>query len=414
MKILWVVNIVFGSFCEEYGIKRKNVGGWIAGLANQLERYKEEYDIGFCFPIIDDDHMKNGVLNGSKFYSFKYSKSDYRSDVKDQFKEIILDFNPDVIHIWGTEYPHTLEMVNACEEMHCLDKAVIHIQGLVSYLARHYLEDIPPEYLLEKTEGYLSLVEERDDFVRRGKYEEEALRKVKHAIGRTDWDNACAVRLNPAVRYHYCAEVLRDAFYESVNTWNYKDCEKHSILVSQGHYPIKGLHYILCAMPDVLKMYPDAIVYIGGHSPLEKNGAGNVSPYGRYIDSLIKENHLEHHIIFLGTLDECDMIKMYQRCNVFVSSSSIENSPNSVCEAQMIGCPVVASYVGGVGSIFVQNGYSFQYQHNAEYMLAFYIKKLFDLETFKYMETGKQVPDEICNNCLEIYKEISGTKLRNC
>lgn len=33
------------------------------------------------------------------------------------------------------------------------------------------------------------------------------------------------------------------SFYEG--SWNPEHCEPHSIFVSQGDYPLKGLHYLL-------------------------------------------------------------------------------------------------------------------------------------------------------------------------
>ena len=45
------------------------------------------------------------------------------------------------------------------------------------------------------------------------------------------------------------------------------------------------------------------------------------------------------------------MVSEYLNCNVFVCPSSIENSPNSIGEAQLLGVPIIASKVGGVPSI---------------------------------------------------------------
>ena len=39
------------------------------------------------------------------------------------------------------------------------------------------------------------------------------------------------------------------------------------------------------------------------------------------------------------------MKEQYLKANVFVSASSIENSPNSVLEAMAVGAPVVSSFV---------------------------------------------------------------------
>jgi len=42
------------------------------------------------------------------------------------------------------------------------------------------------------------------------------------------------------------------------------------------------------------------------------------------------------------------MIDEYLNCNVFICPSSIENSPNSLGEAQVLGTPCIASFAGGI------------------------------------------------------------------
>ena len=183
MKVLWLCNIVLPDFSTEFGLKKNYAGGWMTGMLHQLKNCND-ITIAVCTPIIDSQRAKDGICDGYRYYSFSFGCNDYQEEVKERFKVILADYKPDVIHIWGTEYPHTLEMVNACQEFNLLGKVVINIQGLVSVYAQHYYAGIPEQYRRIKSEGYHTLEWEYDDFVHRGKYEIEALRKVQHVIGR--------------------------------------------------------------------------------------------------------------------------------------------------------------------------------------------------------------------------------------
>ena len=188
-------------------------------------------------------------------------------------------------------------------------------------------------------------------------------------------------------------------------------CEKHSVFVSQAGYAIKGLDYLLRAMPDIIKDYPDAHVYIAGTNPMVNNPrSGYITPYGVFLKNIISELNLQDNVSFLGRLNAKQMIQMYLKANVFVSCSRIENSPNSVCEAAIIGTPIVSSYVGGIENLAEKITNIYLYQPGVEYMLAFYIKKVFKTDKFAIhsnkilefmdrqnnMETTWKIYQELC------------------
>ena len=77
-------------------------------------------------------------------------------------------------------------------------------------------------------------------------------------------------------------------------------------------------------------------------------------------------------------MSEEEIIAQYLSANVFVSSSVIENSSNSISEAMILGTPIVASYVGGTPSIVTHGQDGLLYQCDAYYMMAIYISKIFD------------------------------------
>ena len=133
------------------------------------------------------------------------------------------------------------------------------------------------------------------------------------------------------------------------------------------------------AFPDILKEYPDAVVYTTGKNPLSKPLVKRRG-YEAYIVRLIKKYRLEDRIIYLGYQNQEQMADLYLKANVFVLPSSIENSPNSLGEAMMIGTPCVAADVGGVGNFITHKEDGYTYQSDAPYMMAYYIKMIFEEE----------------------------------
>lgn len=386
MKILWLCNIVLPQFASEFNLQPTVIEGWIEGMLHQMEQRAE---IALCFPLIDQWRKKDGEVNGHKYYSFSYSAYEYNPQTEEKFVEIIKAYRPDIIHIWGTEFPHTLAMINACEKMGLLDRVIVNIQGLVEPCSLYYLDHIPDICLYQENECGDSLRKAQEEFKIKGDFERKTLLKIKHVIGRTDWDFAWIKHINYNIIYHHAGEILRDEFYEIKRNWSCEACERHSIFVSQAGYAIKGFDYLLYALPDIVKDYPDAQIYVGGKNPLEPDQrTGYITPYGIYLKNIIKEIGLQDKVSFLGRLNSQQMIEMYLKANVFVSCSRIENSSNSICEAAMIGTPIVASYVGGIRNLNENINNIYLYQPGAEYMLAFYIKKMFEKDTF-VIDTSK-------------------------
>ena len=257
-------------------------------------------------------------------------------------------FAPDCVHLHGTEYAHGLAFLRACPNV----RTVASIQGIVSSYARYYLaglttcDIIKSLTLRDVLRG--TIWAGKRSFEKRGRLEIEIVNRLQHIIGRTSWDKAHVLAINPTIQYHFCNETLRPEFYGK--TWTYEECEKHSIFVSQANYPIKGLHQLLKAMPLILDRYPDTKIYVAGADVAKMKGLRQKvcqTGYGRYVAKLIKQYHLEDKVFFTGSLSAEQMCRRYLASNVFVSASAIENSPNSLGEAQLLGVPCLASYVGG-------------------------------------------------------------------
>lgn len=421
MKVLWLCNHALPMFANALNKTVFHTGGWMTSLLEDI-RQAAECQMAVCFPLQDVNSICKGSVEKIAFYGFpnKQSLSANTENMRRSFIEIIEEFRPDVIHVFGTEYLHALAMLQAGRERQIDDRIVISIQGMVSVYGRwHYTEGLPQRavnmFTLRDIVKRDNIALARKKFLKRGKAEEKTLKLAKHVIGRTDWDRAAVRMINPNAEYHFCNESLRDSFYH--NTWDIGRIEKHTIFVSQCSYPIKGFHYLLQAMPIILREYPDARVITTGvdllHMTLKQRVKMN--SYQVYLRSLIRKYNLEDHVVFLGALSEEQMCRQYLSANVFVSPSTVENSPNSVGEAMLVGCPVVASDVGGVKNMLEHGKEGFVYQSSAPYMLAYYVSSIFSDDKLAVAlskharEHAKNTHDraENLNQLMRIYKSIA-------
>lgn len=381
MNILWLCNIPLPEASNLLNEIPLPFGGWLVNSANVLSQ-QDNISLSIAFPINGVDEIK--VLKGKRinYYAFPPVTNKMLSFNLGNvyFEKILNTVRPDIVHIYGTEYPHTLSMVNTCNNMNI--KVVISIQGLVSICFQHYMAYLPSKiqnrFTIRDFIKRDNLKQQQRKFFINGKYEIEAIKKVRHVIGRTNWDKACTEQINPNAKYHFCNETLREEFYK--HKWLLENCEKNSIFVSQASYPIKGLHFVLEAMPFILQKHPNAKLYVSGPNITKSDTLKEKlkqTSYAKYVGELIKKYNLKDNVIFTGLLDEKEMCERYLKSNVFVCSSSIENSPNSLGEAMILGVPCVASDVGGVTDMLKHKEEGFVYQTDAPYMLAYYVCKIF-------------------------------------
>lgn len=407
---------------EACDLKQSVQGGWILSVATALEQ-REDIEFSVVLQTKAAPEGIRYVQKGSSLYVTVNLRDDSDEALIRVFETILKKVSPDIIHIWGTEYRHSWAMTKAAANTAMIEKVVVSVQGLVSMIANHYMGGIPGKYQLIPSFRDLlrkdTLKKQRKSLIERGKYEQDMLKIVHHVIGRTFWDRACISLMNPKACYHFNNETLRETFYTS--QWSYEKCRKHSIFVSQTHYPIKGFHYLLEAMAILKNRYSDMAVYISGYDNALKEGVISTS-YGKYVQSLIKKYDLSSQIHYVGMLNAEEMKQQFLKSEVFVSPSVIENSPNSVGEAMLLGMPVVASNVGGVASLLTHEKEGYLYQADAPYLLAYYISQFFD-DREREREFGekarihaKKTHDKEKNikDLLEIYKKITKGVDRSC
>ncbi|MBO4347701.1 MAG: glycosyltransferase family 4 protein [Lachnospiraceae bacterium] len=356
MRVLWVCNQCIPAIAKNLNIEVPNKEGWLTGLSERILADKESgIELSVFF---NTDYKHSGLYEDYDIKSYGYCDDaemawEYDYHLERDFHGVLDKFNPDIVHIFGTEYPHTLAM---CKAFGNPSRILIGIQGLCSVYAKHYFDGLPEEVIdsttlrdrLKKDD----LKEQKKYFELRGVNEIEAIKLAGNVTGRTDWDKKYTSEYNPDAKYHFMNETLRSVFYEG--SWDYGKCEKHSLFASQGDYPIKGLHVLLRALVEIKKEFPDVKLYVAGNKITGEDSLKKkilIGSYGKYILKLIKEGNLEENVVFLGSLNASEMKERYLRSNAFISPSMMENSPNSVGEAMLLSMPVITSDVGGVRNL---------------------------------------------------------------
>ncbi len=380
MKLLWLCNNAPGVVRSHISGRQMSGVNWVDHVLSGLRSR------GYVVRVLYRGTGEPGTIDETCSYAAisETPAHIYVPELEEKFREEIRSFQPDVIHSWGVEYHHALAMVNAAEAEGKLHHMVASIQGLCRFLAEHYTDGLPEKVCRSTTfRDFLrkdNILQQQEKFVLRGQLETKALETLHHVIGRTDWDYGCALSINPNITYHFCNETLRENFYEG--HWDYRSCKKHSIFASSCSYPIKGFHYLLEAFSRVVKVYPDATLSVTGRSFLAADFKGKLrqGSYERYLENLAKKYRLEEKITFLGDLSAADMKQAFLDANVFALTSTMENSPNSLGEAMLLGVPSVAADVGGVRNLMTQETEGFIYKSGDVTALAENILRLFALE----------------------------------
>lgn len=418
MNVLWITNILFPEAQALLSGKERSMkdsGGWMIASADAMVK---EPDVHLTIASVSRRISKLTCLKGEHITYYILPggiKGNRRVNhgLEKYWCQIHAEVKPDIVHIHGTEYTHGLAYLEACGSAN----VCVSIQGLVSACYYYYyygltrFEIIRALTLRSLLRG--GILSEYKDFKRRANSEKDIIRKVNHILGRTQWDFARIWAINPNVKYHYSGETLRNVFYESPH-WCYNNCIPHSIFLSQASYPLKGLHMVLKAFRIVLRHYPDAILKVAG-SDITKGGKLSkrftLSDYGIIIGNMISRYKLQGHISFTGPLSAEEMKEEYLDANVFICPSSIENSPNSLCEAQILGVPVIASYVGGVPDLMQGNEENL-YRYEEVEMLAQKIVEIFEKKdniitsTMRQKALERHDPHKNISQLMAVYTSI--------
>ena len=369
MRVLWICNIMLPRIAEKLGQEVNNKEGWLTGLMDAVLTHnasdmEHAVQLGIAFPVAKDQNYLQDALVINEdydvpFYGFRENvlmADQYDVSMEADMEKILAHFKPDIVHCFGTEYPHTLAAIKCFARP---QRTLVGIQGLCRVCAKGYMANLPRKVIKSVTFRDVvrkdTLKIQQQKFEGRGQWELAAVQATDHVTGRTCFDRYWTGKWNPHVTYHMMNETLREEFY--TGSWSMETCCPHRLFFSQGDYPLKGFHYMLRALPKIIEQYPDTEVYVAGNNLLRGKGLKarlKISAYGVYQERLIIEYHMKDKVHFLGRLTAKEMKEQYLKSHAFVCASSIENSPNSLGEAMILGVPVGTADVGGIPTMITR------------------------------------------------------------
>ncbi len=380
MKILWSVNLIPAEMSQKLNIKSEVLGGWVESMASRLRSF-DNIELAIACKCESGTEFCETV-GGIKYYSLSYSSSTGIDELSSRCEEIISDFKPDIVQIEGTEFLHAKAMLFTAKKLSV--PSVVSMQGILNgqydyQCGQLQIDDMMfSKSLTEIFAAWILHLRKTKWYKPRMKSEYEIISKADYILGRTTWDRAHTYTINPDAKYYSCNRVLRAPFYS--HEWRASGMEKHSIYVGNSYYALKGFHFVVKALPQLVREYPDLKVYVAGYKPYEENDKRSIikKGYAAYLKKLIYDLKVEKYIEFTGPLKAEQVAERLSKVNAYVLCSAIENSPNTLGEAMMVGTPCVSSYVGGAPDMATDGKEALFYRNDDPSLLAWSIKQIFD------------------------------------
>ena len=385
--------------------------GWIASLQNELKKVPT-INLGIAF-FTRSGQVNKSIIENITYYPLKdpYSsklsvflsifrnKSDYDAKRIALLLKSIYDFNSDIIQVFGTED------VYGGISIYTKIPVVLHLQGILN---PYYVAFLPPFMswsLYPKLANNLKHKIIRYNDRRKWKYackrEEEIFKNIKYYMGRTEWDKKITKLYNKNALYYECWEVLRQPFYDTNVIRTIPN--KLTIVSTISNTSYKGFDLVL-KTALLLKQFFDFdfewLVYGGINS--------------RAFESLLDISAKENNIYLMGIATAEQLKEQLVKSTVYVHPSYIDNSPNSICEAMILGCPVIACNVGGVPSLIDDQRTGFLVPANDPFQMTYWIKKIYDNQTLnrKIGDAARKDAlerhniNKICLNVISVYEAI--------
>lgn len=414
MKILWLATC--DSFYEliqsKSNISNNNDGGWYLGLHQAILKYEKQNDfkLGIAFTCNKEAPFKTCIDNCiyyplirpkesiiNKILHYLLRKTQSKKLWSEDIEKIIDDFQPDLIHFFGIESQMAYYLKKAQKP------TVINLLGIINPCYNAFLPIGMNEYSIKRyNRTFRELILNNQyryaykNMKARAREEIKLFSYCKNIAGRTYWDKTIANLYAPQANYYTINEILRPIFYESPK-WIKKNRATIEIISTISENIYKGFDLILKAASIMTSM------------KIKFNwkviGISKDTDFVHLFEKQYNISSADTNITLLGRKNAEQIQKLLLDADLYVHPSYIDNSPNSVCEAQYIGIPLIACYVGGVPSL-IQHGVSgWLIPTNEPYEIA-YIVKNYNMLPIEEISKNEIIIAEERHNIYKIYNEV--------
>lgn len=374
-RILWFVPVPLPAVRIRCGVPQNEGGWWIESLFSALAE-TGNFDLGIVW---SDHHVEECNFvdeTGTQYYCVK-EKSREASPLNllcarngsgfqrekilfGNFQKIIESFDPDIIHFHGSERYYGL-LAGVLEV-----PSVLSIQGILSEYIKIYFGKLSLHRIVLMPRvvfGYLHMLV-------RSRREKRIFQLCRYFMGRTQWDKRIQSELNPGGIYFHCGELLRPEFWSA--EWDPRRAIRDRLFCTTSCVPYKNIETLVDAVKLLKRNFPSITLRI----------AGNISTvsYGKYLRDYVKKKGLDKDVKYLGWLNSIDLARELCEAQAFVLPSLMENSPNSLAEAQVVGTPVIAANVGGIPSMIDNRSTGLLFKGGDSKNLSEQIRHLFEDE----------------------------------
>lgn len=379
MKVLWILYAPLGHLNEVLGFANAQSGTWIDGAMHSLL----EADPDIQLKILTTakikavrkqmvDRVEYCCLNaGMCPRGKKVSKRKLKLWVEE-----VRSFQPDLIHIWGTEFSIGNDLSREITDI----PFVYRIQGAINAISK-YPNGYLPLSAMGKKLGLISglkLYKYKKDarfMKKQAETELQMIAKSKAIFSDNEWALKQYQMKLKNLNIYYDRLPIRSTFFE--NQWNLDKAQPHSLFCLAGRTAYKGIHNAIEAVHLLKQEFPDILLKIPGSISC-RNPQWLFEPsYITYLKQLISDYGLEKNVVFLGMLNQQEMAAQMRESSVFVMPSVIENESATLREAMLLGMPVVSSFVGDIYETVVHGTNGLVYRYEEYEMLAYFIRELF-------------------------------------